>query len=110
MTAAWILVKIDLNTNLFFYKFSFFIFPAANLNKVGTSHLQEALEDLGGWPFLNTSWQNKEFDLTQLIGKINKVYGLETFLSLSVYANPKNTSENILTVIMHMFIKMKLIT
>lgn len=68
------------------------------LNEEKTAPLLKAVANVGGWPLLNSNWDQTDVDLTDIIGKLNKGYGLDLFLSLSVDANQRNTSGNILTV------------
>lgn len=68
------------------------------LTKTKSVQVQKLIQHLGGWPLLNSSIDSQQFDLTDLMGQINREYGLDTLLLLTVNADQKNTSNNILTV------------
>ena len=61
--------------------------------------LLAVFKDLGYWPILNgDKWQQNQFDLTELLGKIENIHSNKVLLSVSIYSDPKNTSTNILQV------------
>jgi hypothetical protein len=71
----------------------------SELERLKTSALLTALEDLGFWPLLHgDKWQQKKFDMTDMLGKTRRLYGNEVFFSIYVYADAKNTSKNTLYV------------
>lgn len=70
----------------------------ATLNRVKTDPLLKALKDLGGWPMLNPTWDPNSVNLTDLIGKINKDYGLSLLVSFKVVGDFRNTSKSMLMV------------
>lgn len=70
------------------------------LAKQKTNSIKVALADLGGWPILNHAWCKDAIDLTDLIIMIRNNFGLDSLLTLSVSADKKNNTNNILTVLL----------
>ncbi|CDW57428.1 Peptidase family M13 containing protein [Trichuris trichiura] len=68
------------------------------INALKSEKIIKVLKSLGGWPILETSWQQMDVDLTEIIGKMRGYYSLDVFVSMYVYADAKNTTRNILTI------------
>ncbi|KFD54952.1 hypothetical protein M514_04134 [Trichuris suis] len=68
------------------------------INALKSEKIINVLKSLGGWPILESSWLERDIDLTEIIGKMRGYYSLDVFVSMYVYADAKNTTRNILTI------------
>jgi hypothetical protein len=71
----------------------------ADLDRLRSGPLLTTLEELGYWPILHgEKWQQKQFNITDLLAKILRMHGNNILFSIYVWADPKNFSWNILQV------------
>uniref|UniRef100_A0A5S6Q7J6 Peptidase M13 N-terminal domain-containing protein n=1 Tax=Trichuris muris TaxID=70415 RepID=A0A5S6Q7J6_TRIMR len=68
------------------------------INAMKSEKMIDVLKSFGGWPVLESNWRGENVDLTEVIGKMRGYYSLDVFVSLYVYADAKNTTQNILTI------------
>jgi hypothetical protein len=71
----------------------------SELERLKTTALLNALDELGGWPLLHPNrWNSTGFDITRLLAAVRRSYGNEIFFQIYVYADAKNTTRNMLYV------------
>lgn len=66
-----------------------------------------AMKEFYEWPLLNPKWNeqnpNWRVNLTDVLGRLRRDYSLDVFINLYVYADARNTTNNIMTVIFFRF-------
>ena len=68
-------------------------------NKAGLTHLKEIVKSIGGWPLIDSNWSPKNYHWEDAYSKDKSPYGRSFPFSLRITHNVKNSSENVVEVI-----------
>jgi len=64
----------------------------------GLKPLLDIIENIGDWPMTSDSWKEEEFNWEKAIAELNRHLGLSPLVSLIVYSDRRNSTQNVITV------------
>ena len=70
------------------------------INTIGSKPLLNVIADLGGWN-ITSPWSKTKFNFTKMLTAVQRKYSVSAFFSVRVDADDKNSSRNIIKVIIY---------
>ena len=67
------------------------------IEKLGTRPVIDMVNDYGGWPMINPSWNSNGYDIMDIVGRLSQL-GLGVFVNSQIRPSFDDSTVNVMTV------------
>lgn len=92
------LKQISQTSIRFIFQLNLFTLYADKIEEIGDEQLKRVIENLGGWPAANKSWDRSDFGLEKSLARVRRDFSIGILIEIMVSTDDRNSSLNIIQV------------